>query len=41
LRAEFEEKGVPVTDGSWGYRLVVVADPDRNQLLFNYPDRTA
>lgn len=38
LRAEFEGKGVPVKDGSWGYRLVVVADPDGNQLLFNYPD---
>lgn len=37
LRAEFEAKGVAVKDGSWGYRLIVVDDPDGNQLLFNYP----
>jgi len=37
LRAELEAKGVPVKDGSWGYRLLVVNDPDGNQLLFNYP----
>jgi catechol 2,3-dioxygenase-like lactoylglutathione lyase family enzyme len=37
LRAEFESKGVPVRDGKWGYRLIVVDDPDGNQLLFNYP----
>ena len=40
LRAEFEGKGVPVKDGSWGYRLVVVDDPDGNQLFFNYPSDT-
>jgi catechol 2,3-dioxygenase-like lactoylglutathione lyase family enzyme len=37
LRAEFESKGVPVKEGSWGYRLLVVDDPDGNQLFFNYP----
>jgi catechol 2,3-dioxygenase-like lactoylglutathione lyase family enzyme len=37
LRAELEAKGVPVKDGSWGYRLLVVDDLDGNQLLFNYP----
>ena len=37
LRAELETKGAPVKDGSWGYRLLVVNDPDGNQLLFNYP----
>jgi len=37
LRAEFEAKGVSVKEGSWGYRLLVVDDPDGNQLLFNYP----
>ena len=37
LRAEFEAKGVAVKDGTWGYRLLVVDDPDGNQLLFNYP----
>jgi catechol 2,3-dioxygenase-like lactoylglutathione lyase family enzyme len=37
LRAEFEARGVPVREGSWGYRLLVVDDPDGNQLFFNYP----
>jgi catechol 2,3-dioxygenase-like lactoylglutathione lyase family enzyme len=37
LRAELEAKGVPVKEGSWGYRLLVVDDPDGNQLYFNYP----
>jgi catechol 2,3-dioxygenase-like lactoylglutathione lyase family enzyme len=41
LRAELEAKGVPVKDGSWGYRLLVVDDPDGNQLFFNYPNQTA
>jgi uncharacterized glyoxalase superfamily protein PhnB len=41
LRAEFESKGVAVKDGSWGYRLLVVDDPDGNQLFFNYPNETA
>jgi uncharacterized glyoxalase superfamily protein PhnB len=37
LRTEFDSKGVNVKDGSWGYRLLVVDDPDGNRLLFNYP----
>jgi catechol 2,3-dioxygenase-like lactoylglutathione lyase family enzyme len=37
LRATFEANGVAVKDGSWGYRLLVVDDPDGNELLFNYP----
>jgi len=37
VRAELEAKGVAVKDGSWGYRLLVVDDPDGNQLFFNYP----
>ena len=41
LRAELEAKGVPVKEGSWGYRLLVVDDPDGNQLFFNYPAETA
>jgi catechol 2,3-dioxygenase-like lactoylglutathione lyase family enzyme len=41
LRAEFETRGVPVKDGWWGYRLLVVDDPDGNQLYFNYPNETA
>jgi catechol 2,3-dioxygenase-like lactoylglutathione lyase family enzyme len=41
LRAELEAKGAPVKVGSWGYRLLVVDDPDGNQLFFNYPAETA
>jgi len=41
LRAELEAKGAPVTDGRWGYRLLVVEDPDGNQLYFNYPNEPA
>jgi uncharacterized glyoxalase superfamily protein PhnB len=41
LRAAFEAKGVPVEDGSWGYRLLVVDDLDGNQLYFNYPNKRA
>jgi catechol 2,3-dioxygenase-like lactoylglutathione lyase family enzyme len=37
LRAELESRGVAVRDGSWGYRLLVIDDPDGNQLFFNYP----
>jgi catechol 2,3-dioxygenase-like lactoylglutathione lyase family enzyme len=40
LRIEFEAKGVPVKEGRWGYRLLVVDDPDGNQLFFNYPKET-
>jgi len=38
LRMELEAKGVPVKEGLWGYRLLVVDDPDGNQLFFNYPN---
>jgi|ERR1700740_803434 len=31
LRAELEANGVSVKEGSWGYRLLVVDDPDGNQ----------
>jgi catechol 2,3-dioxygenase-like lactoylglutathione lyase family enzyme len=41
LRAELEARGVPVREGSWGYRLLVVDDPDGNQLFFNYPNEPA
>jgi catechol 2,3-dioxygenase-like lactoylglutathione lyase family enzyme len=41
LRAEFEAQGVSVKEGSWGYRLLVVDDPDGNQLFFNYPNEAA
>lgn len=38
LRAELAAKGAPVKDGHWGYRLVVIDDPDGNQLFFPYPN---
>ena len=41
LRAELESSGAPVKEGSWGYRLLVVDDPDGNQLFFNYPSESA
>ena len=37
LRVELEARGVAVREGEWGYRLLVIEDPDGNQLLFNYP----
>jgi catechol 2,3-dioxygenase-like lactoylglutathione lyase family enzyme len=41
LRVELQAKGVSVQDGWWGYRLLVVDDPDGNQLFFNYPNQPA
>ena len=41
LRMELEAKGVSVKEGWWGYRLLVVDDPDGNQLFFNYPAEAA
>lgn len=41
LRQELEGKGVAVRDGEWGYRLMVVEDPDGNALWFPYPAETA
>ena len=38
LRAELETTGVNVEDGFWGYRVLIVRDPDGNELYFNYPD---
>ena len=40
LRAELEARGVAVKEVSWGYRLLVVDDPEGNQLFFNYPSQT-
>ena len=37
VRAELEGRGVGVKDGQWGYRLMVIADPDGNELYFPYP----
>lgn len=41
LRAELETNGVPVKEGAWGYRLLVIDDPDGNQFFFNYSHETA
>jgi catechol 2,3-dioxygenase-like lactoylglutathione lyase family enzyme len=41
LRGELEAKGVAVREGSWGYRLLVIDDPDGNQLFFNYSNESA
>jgi catechol 2,3-dioxygenase-like lactoylglutathione lyase family enzyme len=41
LRAELKAKGVLVKEGWWGYRILVVDDPDGNQLFFNYPNETS
>jgi catechol 2,3-dioxygenase-like lactoylglutathione lyase family enzyme len=38
LRSEYEQKGVDVKDGWWGYKLMVIHDPDGNELYFNYPN---
>ena len=38
LRAELAGNGVQAEDGEWGYRLLVVRDPDGNELWFNYPN---
>ena len=37
VRSEFESGGIDVKDGWWGYDLMMVLDPDGNQLLFPYP----
>jgi len=41
LRAELEGRGVEVKDGQWGYRIMVIADLDGNQLYFPYPASAA
>lgn len=38
VRHSFERRGAPVRDGWWGYRLMIVEDPDGNQLYFPYGD---
>jgi catechol 2,3-dioxygenase-like lactoylglutathione lyase family enzyme len=40
LRAEFEANGAAVKEGSWGFRILMVSDPDGNQLFWNYPSHT-
>ena len=41
LRAELGGRGVDVKDGQWGYRLMVIVDPDGNELYFPYPTSLA
>jgi hypothetical protein len=41
LRAELESKGVDIEEGCRWYRLLVVRDPDGNELYFNYPNGEA
>lgn len=38
LRAELEGLGTEIKEGRWGYRALVIHDPDGNQLFFNYPN---
>lgn len=41
LRTELEGRGVEVRDGWWGYKLMVVSDPDGNELFFPYPNEAS
>lgn len=41
VRAELEGRGADVKDGKWGYDLMVVRDPDGNELYFPYPKESA
>ena len=38
LRAELEGRGVDVKDGHWGYRVMVIVDPDGNEFYFPYDE---
>lgn len=40
-RSRFDKAGVTVRDGWWGYPLMVVEDPDGNQLYFPCDDESA
>ena len=37
-RAEFESRGVTVREGRWGHRVLVIDDPDGNQIFVPYPN---
>jgi catechol 2,3-dioxygenase-like lactoylglutathione lyase family enzyme len=37
LRAEFEGKRVEVKDGFWGYPIMIIKDPDGNEIYFQVP----
>src|SRR4030095_2102011 len=36
LRTELEARGVEVKDGTWGYHVMAIADPDGNAFYFPY-----
>jgi catechol 2,3-dioxygenase-like lactoylglutathione lyase family enzyme len=36
-RRDLEARGVPIREGQWGYRTMIVTDPDNNELFFPYP----
>jgi catechol 2,3-dioxygenase-like lactoylglutathione lyase family enzyme len=37
LKAEFEERGATVKDGWWGSEMMIIEDPDGNELFFPHP----
>ena len=39
LLGEFALRGLDVREGWWGYRLVIVTDPDGNELYFPWPEK--
>lgn len=41
LAAEFEQRGAPIEQGWWGYDLMIVRDPDGNELFFPHPGEPA
>jgi catechol 2,3-dioxygenase-like lactoylglutathione lyase family enzyme len=38
FRAEIEGRGATVREGRWGYRVLVIDDPDGNQIFVPYPN---
>ncbi|MDP3738246.1 MAG: VOC family protein [Hyphomonadaceae bacterium] len=36
-RRDYEAKGIAIRDGYWGYKTMIIADPDGNELFFPYP----
>ncbi len=38
IRTELASRGVHAKDGHWGFKMLIVDDPDGNQLFFAYPN---
>ena len=38
VRDDLEERGAPITTGWWGSEMLIVVDPDGNELFFPCPD---